>query len=56
MPIEPGKTKFSPEYHEVKEKRSTDFDADTIVEVVAPGLQVKGGKRVIQNAVVIQAE
>ncbi len=56
MPIEPGKTKFSPEYHEVKEKRSTDFESDTIVEVVAPGLQVKGGKRVIQNAVVIQAE
>jgi molecular chaperone GrpE (heat shock protein) len=56
MPIEPGKTKFSPEFHELREKRSSDFESDTIVEVVSPGLQSKDGKRVIQNAVVIQAE
>ena len=56
MPIEPGKTKFSPEFHEVKEKRSSEFESDTIVEVVSPGLQLKGGKRIVQNAVVIQAE
>ena len=56
MPIEPGKTKFSPEHHEVKEKRSTDLESDTIIEVVSPGLQTKDGKRVIQNAIVIQAE
>ena len=56
MPIEPGKTKFSPEFHEAKDKRSCEFESDTIVEVVSPGLQLKGGKRIIQNAVVIQAE
>ncbi|MDE0085029.1 MAG: hypothetical protein OXU23_04905 [Candidatus Poribacteria bacterium] len=39
MPIEPGKTKFSDEFHELKEKRSSDFESDTIVEVVTPGLQ-----------------
>lgn len=56
MPIEPGKTKFSPEFHELKEKCSSEYEPDTIVEVVSPGLQSKGGKRVIQNAVVVQAE
>lgn len=56
MPIEPGKTKFSDEFHELKEKRSSDFESETIVEVVTPGLQSKDGKRVIQNAVVVQAE
>lgn len=56
MPIEPGITKFSPELHELKDVCSSDFDTDTIVEVVTPGLQLKGGKRVVQNAVVIQAE
>ena len=56
MPIEPGKTKFSPEYHELKEKRSSKYESDTIVEVVSPGLQSKDGERVIQNAVVVQAE
>ncbi len=56
MPIEPGKTKFSDEFHDLKEKRSSDFESDTIVEVVTPGLQSKDGRRVIQNAVVVQAE
>ncbi len=56
MPIELGKTKFSPEHHKLKEKRSSEFESDTIVEVVSPGLQSKDGKRVIQNAVVVQAE
>lgn len=56
MPIEPGKTKFSPEFHELKEKCSSEYEPDTIVEVVSPGLQSKGGKRVIQNAIVVQAE
>ncbi|MDE0313434.1 MAG: hypothetical protein OXM61_00900 [Candidatus Poribacteria bacterium] len=56
MPIEPGKTKFSDEFHELKEKRSSDFESDTIVEVVTPGLQSKDGRRVIQNAIVVQAE
>ncbi len=56
IPIEPGKTKFSSEHHEVKEKRSSDLESNTIVEVVSPGLQTKDGKRIIQNAVVIQAE
>ncbi len=56
MPIEPGRTKFSPELHELKDVCSSDFDPDTIVEVVAPGLQLKGGERIVQNAVVIQAE
>ena len=56
IPIEPGKTKFSPEYHDLKEKRSSEFEPDTIIEVVSPGLQSKGGERVIQNAVVVQAE
>lgn len=56
MPIEPGITKFSPDLHELKDVCSSDFDSDTIVEVVTPGLQLKGGKRIVQNAVVIQAE
>lgn len=56
MPIEPGKTKISPEHHVVKEKRSCDLEPDTVVEVVTPGLQTKDGERVVQNAVVIQAE
>jgi len=56
MPIEPGKTKFSPKYHEAKEKRSSDYESDTIVEVISPGIQIKGGERIIQNAVVVQAE
>lgn len=56
IPIEPGVTKFSPELHELKDVCSSDFDTNTIVEVVTPGLQLKGGKRIVQNAVVIQAE
>ncbi len=56
MPIEPGVTKFSPELHELKDVCSSGLDTDTIVEVVTPGLQLKGGKRIVQNAVVIQAE
>lgn len=56
IPIEPGTTKFSPEIHELKDICSSDFKTDTIVEVVSPGLQLKGGKRVVQNAIVIQAE
>lgn len=56
MPIEPGVTKFSPELHELKDVCSSDLDTDTIVEVVTPGLQLKGGKRIVQSAVVIQAE
>lgn len=56
IPIEPGKTKFSPELHDVKEKRNSDLEAETIVEVISPGLQTKDGKRIIQNAVVVQAE
>ena len=56
IPIEPGVTKFSPERHEVKDICSSDFEADTIVEVITPGLQLKGGKRIVQNAIVVQAE
>ena len=56
MPIEPGRTKYSPELHELKDVCSSDFDPETIVEVVTPGLQLKGGERIVQNAVVIQAE
>ncbi len=56
IPIEPGKTKVSPEHHNVKEKRNCDLEADTVAEVILPGLQTKDGKRVVQNALVIQAE
>ena len=56
MPIEPGKTKISMQCHEVKEKRNSDFESNTIVEVLSPGLQSKDGKKVIQTAVVVQAE
>ena len=56
IPIEPGKTKFSPNFHETKEKRNSEFESDTIVEVISPGIQLKGGERIIQNAVVVQAE
>ena len=55
IPIEPGKTKISQEHHDVKEKRDSEFESETVVEVITPGLQTKGGKRVVQNAVVIQA-
>ena len=56
IPIEPGKTKISPEHHDVKEKRNCDLETDTVAEVILPGLQTKDGKRVVQNALVIQAE
>lgn len=56
IPIEPGKTKISPEHHDVKEKRNCDLEADTVAEVILPGLQTKDSKRVVQNALVIQAE
>ncbi len=56
IPIEPGKTKVSSEYHDVKEKRNCDLESDTVAEVILPGLQTKDGKRVVQNAIVIQAE
>ncbi len=56
IPIEPGKTKVSSEYHDVKEKRNCDLESDTVAEVIFPGLQTKDGKRVVQNAIVIQAE
>lgn len=56
IPIEPGKTKISLQSHEVKEKRKSDFESDTVVEVISPGLQSKDGQRVIQAAAVVQAE
>lgn len=56
IPIEPGKTKISTDLHEVKEKRQSEYEADTIVEVITPGLQSKDGSRIIQSAVVIQSE
>ena len=56
IPIEPGKTKISHEHHDVKEKRNCDLETDTVAEVIKPGIQKKDSKRVIQNAVVIQAE
>lgn len=56
IPIELGITKFSPDVHEIKDICNSDFETDTIVEVITPGLQLKGGKRVVQNAIVIQAE
>ena len=56
IPIEPGKTRISPEHHDVKEKRKCELEPDTVAEVVLPGLQTKDGKRVVQNAIVIQAE
>lgn len=56
IPIEPGKTKISSELHEVIEKRPSDCDSDTVVEVITPGIQSKDGSRVIQSAVVIQSE
>lgn len=56
IPIEPGKTKVSHEHHDVKEKRNCELESDTVAEVILPGLQTKDGKRVVQNALVIQAE
>ncbi len=55
IPIEPGKTKISLEHHDVKDKRDCEYEAETVAEVLTPGLQTKDGKRVVQNAVVIQA-
>ncbi|MCE2413349.1 hypothetical protein J4G07_05050 [Candidatus Poribacteria bacterium] len=56
IPIEIGKTKVSSNHHKVKGACSSEFESGTIVEVVAPGLQSKDGKRVSQMAVVIEAE
>lgn len=56
IPIEIGETKVSPKYHKVKGACTSAFESGTIVEVVAPGLQSKDGKRVSQTAVVIEAE
>jgi len=55
IPIEIGKTKVSSNYHRVKGACSSEFVSGTIVEVVAPGLRSKDGKRVSQMAVVIEA-
>lgn len=56
IPIEPGKTMISPKLHEVREKRQSDCDRNTVVEVITPGIQSKDGSRIIQSAVVIQSE
>lgn len=56
IPIEIGETEVSRTHHEVKGRCMAEFESGTIVEVVSPGLQSKGGKRVSQKAVVIQAE
>ena len=56
MPIELGKTKFSPEHHQAKDKHDSHFESDTIVEVISPGLQSKDGKRIIRTALVTLAE
>ena len=56
IPIEPGKTKITSNLHEVKEKRPSDCETDTVVEVISPGIQSKDGSRIIQSAVVVQSE
>jgi hypothetical protein len=56
IPIETGKTKVSSNHHKVKGACISEFDSETIIEVVTPGLQSKDGKRVSQMAVVIEAE
>ena len=56
IPIEPGKTKISSDLHEVREKRPSDCETDTVVEVISPGIQSKDGSRIIQSAVVVQSE
>ncbi len=56
IPIEPGKTKITTDLHEVKEKRRSEYEADTVVEVITPGIQSKDGSRIIQSAVVVQSE
>lgn len=56
IPIEPGKTKISSDLHEVREKRQSDCETDTVVEVISPGIQSKDGSRIIQSAVVVQSE
>ena len=56
IPIEPGKTKISSDLHQVREKRSSDCETNTVVEVITPGIQSKDGSRIIQSAVVVQSE
>ncbi|RKU28700.1 hypothetical protein C6497_08035 [Candidatus Poribacteria bacterium] len=56
IPIEPGETKVSPNLHEVREKRKSDCESNTVVEVITPGIQSKDGSRIIQSAVVVQSE
>ena len=56
IPIEVGVTRVSPNHHRVKGALACEFEPGTIVEVIAPGLQSKDGRRVNQMAVVIEAE
>ncbi len=56
IPIKVGETEVSPNHHKVKGACISEFEPGTIVEVIAPGLQSKDGKRVSHMAVVIEAE
>ena len=56
IPIAVGETQVTLNHHRVREKRSSEFESGTIIEVVTHGLQSKAEKHAIQMAVVIEAE
>ena len=56
VPIEVGHTKADSRLHEIQASRQTGDEPGTIVEVVSPGLQQRGGGTIVQKPVVIRGE
>lgn len=56
VPIEIGRTRADSRVHEIQGSRQTGDEPGTIVEVVSPGLQQKGGATIVQKPVVIRGE
>ena len=56
VPIEVGHTKADSRVHEIQASRQTGDEPGTIVEVVSPGLQQRGGGTIVQKPVVIRGE
>ena len=56
VPIEVGHTKADSRVHEIQGSRQTGDEPGTIVEVVSPGLQQRGGGTIVQKPVVIRGE
>ena len=56
VPIQIGHTKADSRVHEIQGSRQTGDEPGTIVEVVSPGLQQRGGGDIVQKPVVIRGE